>query len=401
VPAKNHIMPPARETQPKAVNAHFPGSPYRASGLFPAPDLDAPVPFHVAPDAPRAVRRLVLTPAAEIEPEPVVWAWEEDGKGRIPAGSFGLAAGREGTGKSCCGIWLTAQITTGKLPGRFFGNPRNVIIVAVEDSWKHTIVPRLMAAGADLYRVYHTEVRTEDSADLTISLPADNVLLEEAIKDYQVALVLIDPLMSAVGEKIDTHKERDVRTALDPLAKIAARTDAIILGIAHFNKAASTDAASLITGSGAFKNVARFIFGFARHDEDGSAVMTQVKNSLGSNDLPSLEYRIESTIVKTAKGDADVGRFVVDGESSRTVAEVLAIGSKPDRDPGPAAEAEEFLRRVLAHGPALSKAVDEEARMLGISVRTLRRVRKKLGVAVKKKGSEWRIALPEHAGDLD
>src|SRR5258708_26384587 len=85
-------------------------------------------------------RRLVLTPASEIEPEPVVWAWEDDGAGRIPAGSVGLFAGREGTGKSSFLIWLAARITRGELPGSL-DSPRAVIYVAVEDSWKYTIVP--------------------------------------------------------------------------------------------------------------------------------------------------------------------------------------------------------------------------------------------------------------------
>ena len=79
-------------------------------------------------------RRLVLTPASKIEPEPVVWAWEDDGYGRIPAGSLGLFAGREGTGKSSFLIWLAAKITTGTLPGSLHGAPRGVIYLAVEDS---------------------------------------------------------------------------------------------------------------------------------------------------------------------------------------------------------------------------------------------------------------------------
>ena len=40
--------------------------------------------------------------------------------------------------------------TRGYLPGACFGTPRAAIVVATEDSWEHTIVPRLMAAGADL-----------------------------------------------------------------------------------------------------------------------------------------------------------------------------------------------------------------------------------------------------------
>jgi hypothetical protein len=68
-----------------------------------------------------------------------------------PAAAF-ATAGREGTGKSSFAIWLTAQVTRGTLPGSL--TRRGVIYIAVEDSWKFTIVPRLMAAGADLHRVY-------------------------------------------------------------------------------------------------------------------------------------------------------------------------------------------------------------------------------------------------------
>jgi hypothetical protein len=114
-------------------------------------------------DSAGPARRLVLTPASEIEPEPVVWAWEDEGAGRIPAGSVGLFAGREGTGKSSFLIWLTAKITTGTLPGSLT-SPRPVIYVAVEDSWKYTIVPRLMASGADLTKVYRAEVQVLEAA---------------------------------------------------------------------------------------------------------------------------------------------------------------------------------------------------------------------------------------------
>src|SRR3954470_22728522 len=90
-------------------------------------------------------RRPRLTKASDIKIRPVVWAWSDSG-GRIPAGSLTITAGREGTGKSSFGIWLTAHITRGLLPGAFYGQPRPVFYVAVEDSWSHTIAPRLSAA---------------------------------------------------------------------------------------------------------------------------------------------------------------------------------------------------------------------------------------------------------------
>lgn len=280
-------------------------------------------------------RRARITWAHTINPEPVKWFWEDNGEGRLPAGSLSQAAGREGTGKSSFGLWLTARTTTGTLPGCFYGTPMRVLYVAVEDSWKHTLVPRLIAAGADLSMVGRFEVVEEGDDELALSLPHDNAILESAIVEHNVALVVVDPLMSAIGDRIDSHKTREVRSALDPLAKLADRTGAVILGIAHFNKSNGTDAASLITGAGAFKDVPRSVFGFARDNNiigDNNRVMTQVKNSLGRDDLPSLSYAIESAEIDTGKGIATTGRFVFLGNSERSVADVLRDNNSGGRD---------------------------------------------------------------------
>jgi hypothetical protein len=345
-------------------------------------------------------RRLVLTPASQIEPEPVVWAWEDDGHGRMPAGSLGLAAGREGTGKSSFTIWLAAQSTRGLLPGAFYGRPRPVIYHAAEDSWKYTIVPRLTAAGADLGLVYRAEVQVIEEGDaVLLRLPADNRLLEHAISDLGAALVVIDPLMSAISDTLDTHVNRQVRQALDPLAGIADRTGAAILGVAHFGKATNTDASSLITGSGAFKDVARFILAFATDPQDGTCVITQTKNSLGRSDLCSLAYRIISAKVPTGKGDADVGRFVLDGPSRRSVHDIL--DALADGDGGAVARAEDYLRDALAKGPQPSKDIEDEARNAhGISKKALERARSDLRIPAAKRSTGWWISLPEHEGDL-
>lgn len=348
------------------------------------------------------LRRARITWASQIEPEPVVWAWETDNVGRIPSGSLSIAAGREGTGKSSFGIWKAAHITKGTLPGAYFGTPRRVFYVAVEDSWKYTLVPRLMAAGADLSMIGRFEVVSMDEDELTLSLPADNALLEREVRRHEVALVVIDPLMSVIGEKIDTHREREVRSALDPLAKIADRTNSIFLGIAHFNKGGGSDAASLITGSGAFKNVPRTVFGFARDesDESGSRVMSQVKNSLGRDDLPSLSYVIESAEVQTKKGVALTGRFTFTGESDRTVAEILRDSRRDPDDMEEAKDAASWIREYLASmgGEAPAKDVLAAGKAIGYTEKTLKNARRKVASTVKSgntTGSAWSWILPE------
>ena len=144
-------------------------------------------------------RRLEVTWANWIEPEPVDWAWQDAGQGRIPAGALCIAAGREGTGKSSFGIWLAARISRGTLPGIFYSQPRNVFYVAVEDSWAHTLVPRLIAAGADLSRIGRLDAIEDEGRESVLCLPTDLSLLEQAIIDEDVALVILDPLLSLFG----------------------------------------------------------------------------------------------------------------------------------------------------------------------------------------------------------
>ena len=328
-------------------------------------------------------RRLVLTPASRIEPEPVVWAWADQGEGRIPSGAVVVAAGREGTGKSSFGIWLAAQVTRGRLAGTLHGQPASVIYVAVEDSWKYTLVPRLIAAGADLNLVYRVEVAVDEAETSTLCLPVDNRLLEQAVREHGVALVVLDPLMSTIGAGIDTHRERDTRTALDPLAAMADRTRAVVLGIAHFSKAQGTDASTLITGSGAFKNVARAIFAFAR-DTDGTSVMSQTKNSLGRSDLPSLAYTIETAVVETRKGPAEVGRFVFLGEADRHVSDILA-GTDADNEDD-RRDAARWLRAYLTDNGGEADAVDVYAAgaKAGFSKDALKRAKKRVKAAARK-----------------
>ncbi len=331
---------------------------------------------------PPGVRSAKVTWANTIEPEPVRWAWEDAGQGRIPAGSLSIAAGREGTGKSSQGIWMASQTSRGTLEGCFAGKPRKVLYVAIEDSWKYTLVPRAMAAKADLTMIGRFEVVTTtddyNEASVILSLPHDNDLLKRTIIEHDVALVVIDPLLSVIGSSLDSHRSRDVREALDPLAGIADETGALIYGIAHFNKSTGTDAAALITGAGAFKDVPRTIFGFARDEENQTRLMTQVKNSLGRDDLPSRTYTIESVEIPTKKGTAVTGRFLFTGETTRTVSDVLR-DSRRDGS-GQNMTADQFIATYLkgAGGTAPANTVIEAGEDAGFSESTLKNARSKV-----------------------
>ena len=254
-------------------------------------------------DPPRAApapssdgRQLRTIPATAFQIEPVRWLWRD----RIALGALTLLGGREGIGKSVCVADRTAHVTKGTLPGALAGEPRAVLIAATEDSWKHTIVPRLMAAGADLTRVFCVEVVAPTGVSLALSLPQDLVALEQAARHRGAGLLVFDPLLSRLDSTLDTHKDASVRQALEPVAAMAERLDAALIGLIHVSKSQSSDALTLLMGSRAFAAVARAVlFTMIDPDDDTRRLLGQPKNNLGRTDLPTLTFAIQGVCVAT------------------------------------------------------------------------------------------------------
>jgi AAA domain len=98
---------------------------------------------------------LGVTEAHTIKPTSVTWEWKD----RIAKGKFFLLMGEGADGKSQIAIALAAAYSTGgTLPGTKEKAPcRDVIFCQAEDGLSDTVVPRLMAAGADLKRIKFTK----------------------------------------------------------------------------------------------------------------------------------------------------------------------------------------------------------------------------------------------------
>jgi hypothetical protein len=340
-----------------------------------------------------ALRRVRLTPATDIVLRPTYWLWDQ----RIPTGSIVLGPGREGIGKSLFCAWLTARVTTGTLPGIHHGSPRAVVYAATEDSWERTIAGRLIAAGSDMARVFRVDVDHLAGHTVPLSLPKDCDGLAVEITAHDVALLILDPLISAVDSGIDVNSEK-LRDALEPLAKMADQTGAAVFGLAHFNKASSGDVLSRITGSRAFAAVARAAIAFARdpNADDGSCVISQAKNNLGPLDMPSLRYVVEPVTLDTPEGPAQWGRLRITGETTVHVEELLHDAENSTGDRGELHEAMAWLRDYLTtHTQPPSPEVKKAAQAAGISVSTLQRARSKLGVTTKLEGfprtSRWSL----------
>lgn len=324
--------------------------------------------------------------AAAITMKRVRWLWDQ----RVPCGELTIAAGREGAAKSQFTIWLAAGVTRGMLPGEWHGQPRAVIICAREDSWEHTIKPRLWAAGANLDLVFRVKARNVFSGkSFDLTLPLNNKLLQTEITRLGAALAIFDPLLSVLDGKLNTHRAGDVRSAIEPLADMAHETGCAMAGLAHFAKTEGRDAASLISGSHAFKDVARSILVFAMDAEGDNGVMSHVKSNLGRKQ-ESLAYEVRTTWLQVSDGQAEVPVFVPGGVTKRHVEDMLDQGKAREL-----AHARDFLRGALTVQPwRLSKDLEDEAKQSGIASRTLDRARRDLGLhAHKAKDGRWWVSV--------
>lgn len=329
-----------------------------------------------------AQRHLVLTSASSFKLRRVIWLWLD----RFALGTIALLAGPEGLGKSTLAYWLAARISRGELPGELEGAPKAVLVCATEDSWEHTIVPRLLAHDADLERVYRIEVH---AADLTVglNLPVDIAATEQAIADTDAALVILDPLMSRLDASLDTHRDGEVRRALEPLAAMADTNRIGVLGLIHHNKSGSNNPLDLVMASKAFTAVARSVHTAIRDPDDDTGqrrLFGTPKNNLGRDDLATLSFTTETFTYDTDDGPGSVGRIVWGDEVDGTIADALRRGEESPEVRTRIDDAVEWLRSYMAanDGAVFSTEVKAAAHAVDIAERTLQRARKKLKIVV-------------------
>lgn len=356
-------------------------------------DIDAALPtimdrlevIRTGADSPAGQRDITLTAASTIQLRAVRWLWD----GRIALGTLALIAGREGIGKSTFAYQTAADLTRGHLPGAYFGTPKGVIVAATEDSWEHTIGPRLVAAGADLERVYRVDVRTAGGYTGSLSLPRDIEGMRKRILEVDAAMVLLDPLMSRLDASLNSHVDAEVRVALEPLVALADKTGAAVIGLIHLNKSTTSDPLTMIMGSRAFAAVARAVLFVATDPEDTEIrILGQPKNNLGRTDLANLTFTIEGAhVADTDEGPVWSSRIVWQGDTDRSLTDVINAAGESYDTRTAVSEAAEWLRDYLTiHQVAWSQDVKKAAREEGHTEATLKRARERAGAGVLTRG---------------
>lgn len=327
--------------------------------------------------------RFSLRSMADVEPQDVRWFWP----GRIPFGKITNFEGDPEHGKSLTTLDLAARTSSGRpFPDDATGAPCAVLLICDEDDYEDTIVPRLIAAGADRGHIFalHPD-KDADGKMIPFFMPDDLPDLEKHINALKArtgrsdVVVIVDPVTAVLNERINSGVDASVRRALSPLAELARVTGAAIILVRHLNKN-SQEKNVKYRGGGSigFFGAARTVLLFGAHPDDPSMVVLAVsKNNLGPK-APSLAYRVESWDQNPAvpiiqwKGEVDLtADTVLNGRDGRT--------ASPERD-----LAMKVIDELLDanDGSVRADVAIKECKKAGASEKTAQRAKADMGLVV-------------------
>lgn len=339
-----------------------------------------------------AQRKVRLTSLSDVVPESTFWLW----RNRIPLGEITLVAGKGGIGKSLILCTLTAWITTGTMYGQFYGDPRDVIFIANEDSYEKTVVPRMLAAGADMSRVHRAHLDIGDGVEGKLILPTDCAMLAAAVREVNAVAVILDPLSSNMMDR--DRNSPEVRQSYERLRLFADTSNVAVIGNGHTRKGQSADLLEAIMGSSEIGNVARAALGVVRDpdSEEPKIILSQCKNNYGPIDLTSYTYSIQE---KEVPGHNFKAPVIVWGEDSeRHVNDIL---SEPTSmvSTSDVKDCVEWLKSYLTmQGRSARKDVMKAAAAEGYKEHTVKRAAPRAGVIVQSSGfpriTSWNIGEP-------
>lgn len=308
---------------------------------------------------------LSLINMADVESKNVEFLWYP----YIPYGKITIIQGDPGEGKTTAVLRIAALLTKGeKLPeDNQEREPVNVIYQTAEDGLADTVKPRLEAAGADCSRIL-----VIDESDENLSMLDSRI--EEALKETDAKLIILDPIQAYLGSNVDMHRANEIRPVMKHLGNIAEKYGCAIILIGHMNKASGSKSTYRGLGSIDFQATARSVLIVGRIKDDPTCrVIVHDKSSLAPEG-PSIAFRL----------DKDNG-FEWEGIIDITVDELLSGEQKTSK----LNKAKDFLKSYLADGPKAYNDIEVEAAENGIKSRTLYTAKDELGVVSKKVGAKW------------
>jgi hypothetical protein len=217
--------------------------------------------------------------------------------------------------------------------------------------------------------------------------------MRNVAREVDAVLLILDPLLSRVDDRLDTHKDADVRRALEPLVAAADMANLAVLGLIHHNKSGSTDPLQVIMGSKAFAAVARSVHTVIYDPDDDSKtrrLFGTPKNNLGRSDLPTFSFTIESVAVPVDDGNdlAWTGQLVWGEASAHSIHDAMERAAESSEQKSAASEAQQWREDYLTrkNDVAESGEIKKAAHAAGHTERSIRTARTRLKVEISKHG---------------
>ena len=309
---------------------------------------------------------------SEVQQTEVEWLWYP----YIPFGKLTIIQGNPGEGKTFFAMQLAAACTNRKfLPQMEPFEPFNIIFQTAEDGLGDMVKPRLLSAEADLERVL-----VIDDADNPLTLADERI--ENAIRENNARLVIIDPLQAFLGANVDMNRANEVRPIFRRLADVAPATNCAIVMIGHLNKAAGSQSTYRGLGSIDITAVVRSLLFIGKVRTDPTTrVIVHEKSSLAPPGQ-SLAFSLGDE-----KGFCWIGAYDISAED-------LLAGGEGSKAELKQEQAAKLIEQFLSEGRKVSIAeINKEAVERGISERTVRLARNSMGdkIASERQGKDWWI----------
>lgn len=268
---------------------------------------------------------------------------------------------------------LAAACTNRKLlPQMEPFEPFNMIYQTAEDGLGDTVKPRLLSAEADLERVL-----VIDDADNPLTLADERI--ENAIRENNARLVIIDPLQAFLGANVDMNRANEVRPIFRRLTEVAQSTNCAIVMIGHLNKASGSQSTYRGLGSIDITAVVRSLLFIGKVKTDPTTrVIVHEKSSLA---LPgqSLAFSLGDE-----RGFRWIGAYDISAED-------LLAGGEGSKTELKQEQAVKLIEEFLSAGRKVAIAeINKEATERGISERTVRLARNSMGdkIACERQGKD-------------
>lgn len=309
---------------------------------------------------PLSVTHLDIVSLADVQSVPIDWLWPR----WLARGKLHLIGGHQGDGKSTVTTAMAAEHSIG---GHWPDGSRaaigNTLFLLAEDALDDTLKPRLELHGADMTRIHAVRAVVDPGEpnrrrERMFNLSTHLQLLDTAIRQYDIDLVVIDPLSSFMPST-DRNSE-DVRDILTPLSKLAERRKVAVAGTMHVTKpqaGGTRRAVQMLLGATAYTAVARIVWALAPIPDDSDPsrrALAVVKTNLSMKPR-GLEFR----------RDED-GPIQWLGESDFDIDQLLTGATEKPASP----ERADILRTLDAATEPLSPT--DVAKRLGKNVNTVR-----------------------------